>query len=204
MIRILLTDDHPIVRAGFRALIEREAAFAIVGECGTAAEMWTALRQLRADTLVLDLNLPGGFGLTEIPKLRATFPDLRIIVLSVHVGRLYVLDAIARGAHGYVTKGAAPEELIAAIRETTAGRRYLSSDIAGFAATQGDDPLQRLSMRERDVLPLLASGKLPKQIASELNIAVKTVYNHRANLLSKLELRDEAELIAYAQNRGLN
>lgn len=203
MIRILLTDDHPIVRAGFRTLIERETGLGIVGECGTAAEMWLALRQSHADTLVLDLNLPGSFGLTEIPKLRETFVELRIIVLSVHAGRLYVLDALARGAHGYVTKGAAPEELIAAIFETAAGRRYLSSDIAAFAATQGDDPLARLSLREREVLPLLAAGKLPKQIAAELNIAAKTVYNHRASLLGKLELRDEAELIAYAKDRSL-
>jgi two-component system uhpT operon response regulator UhpA len=120
----------------------------------------------------------------------------------MHVGRLYVTDALALGAHAYVTKGAAPQELIAAIREVMAGHSYLSEDIASFSRKQINDPIAQVSIRERDVLRLLAAGKTPKQAAAELGIAAKTLYIHRASILRKLRLRSDAELTAYAKDRG--
>ncbi|MGH8042299.1 MAG: response regulator [Rudaea sp.] len=201
MIRIALVDDHAIVRTGFRALIESEADMTIVAECGSLAEAERALADNAADVLVLDLTLRGESGIEALPRLRARFPALRILVMSMHEGEAYVDEALARGADGYVTKAVAPDELVAGIREVLAGRRYLSGDLR--LRRHNVAPIDNLSGRERDVFLLLAHGKTTKQAADELGIAAKTVYVHRAHVLEKLGARNDRELYRIALTNGL-
>ncbi|MBS0556083.1 MAG: response regulator transcription factor [Proteobacteria bacterium] len=201
MIRIALADDHAIVRTGFRALIEREADMRIVGECGSIAECERALVDNAADVLVLDLTLRGESGIEALPSLRAQFPALHILVMSMHEGESYVDEALARGADGYVTKAVAPDELVAGIREVMAGRRYLSSDLRGRKPAAV--PLDRLSAREHEVFLLLAHGKTIKQAADALGVAAKTAYVHRAHVLEKLGARNDRELYRIALAGGL-
>lgn len=201
MIRIALTDDHAIVRTGFRALIEREGDMQIVGECGSITECEHVLVTSAVDVLVLDLTLRGESGIDALPSLCARFPSLRILVMSMHEGESYVDEALARGASGYVTKAVAPDELVTGIREVMAGRRYLSSDLCGRKSVAV--PLDRLSARERDVFLLLAHGKTTKQVADELGISSKTAYVHRAHVLEKLAARNDRELYRIALACGL-
>lgn len=203
MIRILLADDHAIVRAGFRALIEREVDLSMVADCGALAEAEQLLLRDSVDVLVLDLTMRGESGIEALPRLRARFPALRMLVMSMHEGETYVNEALARGADGYVTKSAAPEELVNGIREVFAGRRFLSSDITqGWNAAERS-PLERLSAREQEVFLHLAHGKVTKQIADELGVSVKTVYVHRAHVLEKLGVRNDRELYRLALANGL-
>jgi DNA-binding NarL/FixJ family response regulator len=201
MIRIALTDDHAIVRTGFRALIEREADMTIAAECGSLADAERALTDHTVDVLVLDLTLRGESGIEALPSLRARFPALRILVMSMHEGESYVDEALARGADGYVTKAVAPDELVTGIREVMAGRRHLSSDLCGRKSVAV--PLDRLSARERDVFLLLAHGKTTKQVADALGVAAKTAYVHRAHVLEKLAARNDRELYRIALACGL-
>jgi two-component system uhpT operon response regulator UhpA len=203
MICTLLVDDHAIVRAGFRALIERETDMAIVGECASVAEAERALSDVPVDVLVLDITMRGGSGLAALPKLRAGRAGLRLLVLSMHEGAAYVADALARGADGYVTKAAGPEELIAGIRAVAAGQRFLSSDIAARPRADARASIGSLSSREREVLLALAGGATPKQAAAALGISVKTVYVQRANVLAKLGVRGDRDLYRIAREHGL-
>lgn len=201
MIRIALVDDHAIVRTGFRALIEREADMEIVAECDSLVDAERALADNAADVLVLDLTLRGESGIDALPSLRTRFPVLRILIMSMHEGEVYVDEALARGASGYVTKAVAPDELVAGIREVMAGRCYLSSDLRGRKTVAA--PLDRLSAREHEVFVLLAHGKTIKQAADELGVAAKTVYVHRAHVLEKLGARNDRELYRIALAGGL-
>ncbi|MGB8635472.1 MAG: response regulator transcription factor [Rhodanobacteraceae bacterium] len=203
MYRIILVDDHSIVREGFRALIERERDLGIVAECDSLFEMEAALGSFEPDLMVLDLSLPDGGGLARIPKLRNEYPDLRVIVLSMHEGEPYLSEALARGADGYVSKGAAADELVTAIRAVLAGNVYLSSDLASARPRDRPDLLAQLSEREREVFSLLARGLVPKQIAAELGIGLKTTYVHRAKVLEKLGVRNEVELYRMAVESGV-
>jgi DNA-binding NarL/FixJ family response regulator len=151
--------------------------------------------------LVLDLTLRGESGIEALPRLRARFPALRILVMSMHEGEAYVGAALARGADGYVTKAVAPDELVAGIREVFAGRRYLSGDLRSCRHSVA--PIDNLSARERDVFLLLAHGKTTKQVADELGIAAKTAYTHRAHVLEKLGARNDRELYRIALAGGL-
>ena len=200
MIRIVMADDHAIVRAGFRALIEQEAGFEIVAECSGIADTREAVLLHHPDVLVLDLSLPGG-GLSLVPSLRELLPDLAILVLSMHDHEPWISEALRRGVAGYVTKGAAVDELVVALRAVTAGQPYLSSDLA---QPKGSRPgLETLSEREQEVFLRLARGETPKQAAIDMGISVKTVYLHRASLRVKLGLFNELELHRLALERGL-
>ena len=201
MIRTLLADDHAIVRTGFRALIERELDMAIVAECASVAAAEQELARSPVDVLVLDISLRDGSGLAALPELRVRFPALRILMMSMHEAPVYVADAIAKGADGYITKAAAPEELIAGIRAVFAGARYLSTDLA--LPRSRSSALERLSVRERDVFLAIARGRAPKQIAGELGLAIKTVYVHRASVLTKLGARSDHDLYRIALENGL-
>lgn len=203
MHRIILVDDHAIVREGFRALIERERDLGIIAECGSLFEMEAALSALEPDLLVLDLSLPDGGGLSRIPKLRNDHPNLRVIVLSMHEREPYLSEALARGADGYVSKGSAAEELVIAIRAVMAGNVYLSSDLTRTRPRYKPDLMAQLSEREHDVFSLLARGLVPKQIAAELGIGLKTAYVHRANVMEKLGVRNEVELYRTAVESGV-
>lgn len=203
MIRIALADDHAIVREGFRALIERESDMEIVAECSSGVEAEMAVTQTRPDVLVLDLSMRGGSGLEALPRLRARFPHLRVLVMSMHESEPYVSEALGRGAQGYVTKAAAPEELAIGIRALMAGQRFLSADLAlrkPGAAAQG---FGKLSAREREVFVLLARGRSSKQVASDLGISIKTAYVHRAKVLAKLVARSDHDLYRIALENGM-
>lgn len=203
MYRIILVDDHAIVREGFRALIERERDLGIVGECGTLAELESAVEVLEPDLLVLDLSLPDGGGLGKLPILRNQCPRMRIIVLSMHDGEPYLSEALARGADGFVSKGAAAGELVTAIRAVLAGNIYLSSDLASHRPRSSAGGIGILSPREYEVFLMLAHGDVPKKIAAELGMGLKTAYVHRTSVMEKLGVRNEVELYRKAIEDGL-
>ncbi len=205
MYRIVLVDDHAIVREGFKSLIEIEPDLEVSAECCNADEAVEAVSSNAPDLVALDLSLPDASGLPLVEHLLSISPKTRIVVLSMHDSEPYVSEALRRGASGYVTKGAAPEELVAGLRAVMQGRQFVSSDIARRRPGQSreqDDPLHRLTAREREVFLLLAEGKTPKQTAAALGIGQKTVYIHRASLMGKLGAGSELDLYRLAIERG--
>ena len=203
---IVLVDDHAIVREGFKRLIGLEPDLQVVAECRNADDAVEAVSRQRPDLVALDLSLPDGSGLPLIEHLRSVAPDTRIVVLSMHDGEPYVSEALRRGASGYVTKGVAPEELVAGLRAVMQGEQFLSSDLRQRRAGQTEaalDPLYRLTAREHEVFLLLARGRTPKQAAAELGIGQKTVYIHRASVMGKLNAGSELDLYRMASERGL-
>jgi two-component system uhpT operon response regulator UhpA len=206
MPRIVLVDDHAIVREGFKRLIELESDLDVVAEARNADEAVDAVTQHRPDLVAVDLSLPDGSGLPLIEHLKSISPDMKIVVLSMHDGEPYVSEALRRGAHGYVTKGVAPEELVVAVRAVLGGQQYLSSDLRERRSGRSSvdlDPFSRLTAREREVFLLLAAGRAPKQVAAELGIGQKTIYIHRAAVMNKLNAGSELDLYRMAQERGL-
>ncbi|MCP1375450.1 response regulator transcription factor [Dyella lutea] len=206
MYSIVLVDDHAIVREGFKRLIEMEPDLEVVAECRCADDAVDAINRTSPDLVALDLSLPDGSGLPLIEHLLSVSPGSRIVVLSMHDGEPYVSEALRRGASGFVTKGVAPEELVAGLRAVMEGECYLSSDLRQRRAdrpTEALDPIQRLTAREREVFLLLAAGRAPKQVAAELGIGQKTVYIHRASLMGKLGAGSELDLYRMASERGL-
>ncbi|MHB8913346.1 MAG: response regulator [Lysobacter sp.] len=205
-IKIVLLDDHPIVRAGFKQLLELEPDWQVTADVGTAADLAEALIRVRCDVLVLDLSLPDGDGLVMIRHLLAQRPELAIVVLTMHVGALYVQDAMAAGARAYVTKRSAPDELIHAIQAVVDGEVYLGSDIRRFAevASSGDQHrLPELTAREAQVFLLIARGHSVAKVASTVGINTKTAYAHRSNIYTKLKVFSDHELRVLARLRGL-
>ena len=206
MYSIVLIEDHAIVREGFKRLIEVEGDLDVVAECRTADDAVDAVGRRHPDLVVLDLSLPDGSGLPLIEHLRSMSPLTRVVVLSMHSGEPYVSEALRRGASGYVTKGAGPEELIAGLRAIMCGECFLSSDLRERRARRPDrslDPISRLTAREREVFTLLAGGLAPKQVAARLGIGQKTIYIHRASLMGKLGAGSELDLYRMATERGL-
>lgn len=209
--RILLADDHAIVRAGVRQILSDELAPVDIGEAAGEAELARLLAASPWDILVLDISFPGKSGLDLLKDVHATYPALPVLMLSMHPEEQYAVRALRAGASGYVTKDAAPAELAAAIRKVAAGGRYLSSTFAERLATtiargdDGDVPAhQRLSDREYQVLVKLGAGKTVGAIAAELELSVKTVSTYRARLLEKLGMTTTAELTRYAIEHGLS
>jgi len=202
MHRIVLVDDHAIVREGFKRLVDREADLAIVGEAASRLDALPLLAAENPDLLITDLSLADGSGMALITDMTAHHSATRTIVLSMHDGAAFVAEALACGAHGYITKGAAADELVTGIRAVLRGERYLSRDVRG---TQRHDPspLETLTPRERQTLQLLVRGNVPKAAAAELGISEKTLYAHRSSLLEKLGARNERDLARIAVERGL-
>lgn len=204
-VQIILLDDHPIVRAGFKQLLELEPDWEVTADVGTAKDLAAALIHAHCDVLVLDLSLPDGDGLVMIRHLLAQRPGLSIVVLSMHDGALYVQDAIAAGARGYVTKRSAPDELIDAIHAVVGGEVYLGRDIRRFAeaASSGDQHrLPELTSREAQVFLLIARGHSVAKVASTVGINTKTAYAHRSNIYMKLKVYSDHELRSLARTRG--
>ncbi len=210
-VRILLADDHPVVRLGIRNLLEAEPEFEIVGEVADALQVVPQVEALQPDVLVLDLIMPGLNGLDITRRLARGAPQTRVIVLSMHANEAYVIEALRNGASGYVLKGSDASELVHAIHEVLAGRRYLSPPLSEHAIevyvekASGAplDPYETLSAREREVLHLGAEGHTSPEIAARLYISARTVETHRANLMRKLGLRSQTELVRYALRRGI-
>jgi two-component system invasion response regulator UvrY len=209
VIRVLLADDHSIVRAGLRRIVEESEDMQVVAEAADGNEAIVQIRAIRPDVAVIDLSMPEIDGLEVITRLRPEFPDLPIIVLTMHSENQYVMRAIEAGAMGYITKQSAPEHLVHAIRKVHAGSRYLTEDAAESLALRvakgrkDQTGLDSLSTRELQVLRRLALGHTNKEIASAYNISIKTVDTYRFRLLKKLDLRNNAELSRFAIQNGL-
>lgn len=202
MARILLVDDHAIVREGFKRLIEGAGEFEVVAEAANAETALVAVRALLPDIVVIDLSLGSGRGgLTLIPQLAAIAPEARLVVLSMHDDPGLVVRAQECGAHGYITKAVASDELPDILRQVGEGKFVLSSDLAASARRYHHEPA--LSERERITLRGILSGKPPKVVAAELGISDKTLYRHRANLFEKLGARTANDLARIARERGL-
>jgi two-component system uhpT operon response regulator UhpA len=205
-LRIALVDDHPIVRAGFRQLLELEPGWTVTAELGSARELAAWMLGGACDVLVLDLSLPDGDGLVLLRHVLAQRPELAIVVLSMHDGALFVQDALSAGARGYVTKRSAPDELVEAIRAAGRGERYLGQDVrVHVASPEGGDEarLPELTGREAQVFLLLARGHSVARVAATIGISNKTTYAHRTNIYTKLNLRSDYELRMLAKHRGL-
>jgi two-component system, NarL family, invasion response regulator UvrY len=209
MIRVLLADDHSIVLAGLRRLVEESGDMEVVAEAADGREAIHQIRTVRPDVAVIDLSMPQIDGLEVIHQIHPEFPDLPIIVLTMHAENQYVVRAIEAGAMGYITKQSAPEQLVHAIRKVHGGSRYLTEDAAEslvLRVAKGDrhrSALDSLSTRELQVLRRLALGHTNREIAFTYNISIKTVDTYRFRLLKKLKLRNNAEISRFAIQNGL-
>jgi DNA-binding NarL/FixJ family response regulator len=209
-VRIVLADDHAIVREGLKRIVGDVEDFQVVGEAADGGEVMKAVRELEFDVLVLDLSMPGRSGMELIKLVKAEKPRLRILVLSMHQEMQYAVRAIKSGASGYLTKESAPAQLEQAIRKISGGGAYISAEVAEQLALgampggSGDGlPHESLSDREFEVFRLLVAGDAVSDIAAQLNLSVKTVSTHKANLMQKLGLANQTELVRYAIKHGL-
>lgn len=211
-IRLLLVDDHAVVRSGLRMLLMSEEDMEIAGEAGNAAEALEAVRLLKPDVVLMDIGLPDMSGIDATREIRKLRPDVAVVALTIHEDEEYFFKMLDAGARGYVPKRAAPEELITAIRAAAVNevyiypslakllvRDYLSQDHSG----EQNKALDNLTDREREVLTFLAEGKSNDEIAEALVISPKTVARHRENIMHKLNLHSRAELVRYAIRKGI-
>ena len=208
MIRIVMADDHAIVREGLKRIVSSIADMEVAGEAGNGTEVMQRVRELAFDVLVLDLSMPGRSGMELIKLIRAEKPQLRILVLSMHKELQYAVRAIKNGASGYLTKESAPAQLEQAIRKVASGGAFISAEVAeqlALGAMPGSEtvPHESLSNREFEVLQLLAAGVSLTDIGTRLNLSVKTVSTHKTNLMQKMGLQNQSELIRYAIKHGL-
>jgi DNA-binding NarL/FixJ family response regulator len=207
VIRVLIADDHGIVRSGLRMLIERQQDMDVVAEVGDGVEAVAAAQRERPDVAVLDVSMPRMTGIEAAREVRAHSPATRVLLLSMHDDDRYFLEGLEAGAAGYVVKRAADTDLVQALRTVAGGESFVSGDeqqallrdwLAGDR--EPDDPL---TPREREVVKLIAEAYTNRQIAETLHLSEKTVESHRANVLTKLGMRDRVELVRYAIRRGL-
>lgn len=210
-LRILLVDDHTLIRSGIRALLEK-AAVKVVGEAGDAAEAARLAMELSPDVILMDVNMPKVNGIASVREIRANQPDARILMLSMHAEEQYVFESLRAGASGYVLKDAAFADLVNAIRTVASGRTYLAPGLAEVVTAdyirraRGEvEPsgLDKLSARERQVLQLVAAGHSSAEIGGMLHISSRTVDTHRLHIMDKLGLRSIAELTKFAIKHGL-
>jgi len=210
-VRIILADDHPIVREGLRKLLEAEGDFAVVAETGDGLEVAPLTESLRPDVLVLDLMMPGLGGLEIVRRVRRQSPHIRVVVLSMYANVAYVMEALAGGASGYVLKKSTSAELVTAIRSAVAGQQYLDLSLSPetierhrHRAREPVDPYETLTRREREVLHMVGEGLSSAEIAQRLGISPRTVEMHRRHLVGKLDLTGQAALVRYALQRDLH
>lgn len=209
MIRIVIADDHAIVREGLKRIVSSVNGLQVVGEAADGTEVMQRVRELSFDVLMLDLSMPGRSGMELIRLVRAEKPKLRILVLSMHQEMQYAVRAIKSGASGYLTKESAPAQLEQAIRKIAAGGAFISAEVAeqlALGAMPGSEasPQESLSNREFEVFRLLVDGVTVTDIGVRLHLSVKTVSTHKANLMQKLGLHNQSELIRYALKHGLS
>lgn len=210
-IRVLLADDHAMIREGLRALLERQDDIEVVAEADNGRAAVDLVQTYRPAVAVLDIGMPQLNGIDAAGQITRQSPGTRVIALSVHREKRLVMDMLRAGAKGYLLKSCASEELVQAVRQVHQGQSYLSTKIASTVLTDYlyrlDHPAEpeksELSRREREVLQLLAEGYSSKQIAAELHVSVKTIVTHRQNIMNKLEIRSVAELTKFALREGL-
>jgi DNA-binding NarL/FixJ family response regulator len=206
--RVLIVDDHPIVRQGLRRMIEPEPDLVVCGEVQTEREARAAIRALSPDVVIVDISLAQGDGLELVRDVHAQQPELPMLVLSMHDELIYAERLLAAGASGYIMKQAASDQLLIALRQVLAGGTYLSESLAGslgrneggIGGTVSGDPIDRLSNRELQVLSLIGRGLSSREAAEALGLSVKTVETHRQSLKRKLNLATNAQLLQYAIN----
>jgi two-component system invasion response regulator UvrY len=208
MIRVLVADDHAVVRRGLVQILAEAPDMVVAGEASTGREVLQAVWKHDYDVLVLDIAMPEGGGLEVLQQLQTLKPDLRVLILSMYPERQYAVRALKTGAAGYLTKESVPDELIAAIRKVARGGKYVSQSLAEQLAGElrGEvekEPHETLSDRQYQVMTLLAAGKSITDVAEELSLSVKTVSTYRARILDKLNLKSTAEIIRYALEHGL-
>lgn len=208
-LRVLLVDDHSLVRAGIRSLLERLNA-EIVAETGDGREALDLIKTREPDIVLMDIGLPGLNGLEATERAVKRFPKVRVIILSVHSDEEHVLQALRAGASGYLLKDAAPSDLESAFRAVARGDIYLSPPISrqvidAYLGRSGGpkSPLAQLTPRQREILQLIAEGKNTKEIAFQLDVSVKTVETHRAQLMERLKIHDIPGLVRFAMRTGL-
>jgi len=208
-IRVLIADDHALVRAGIRALVEKIEGVVVVGEAGKGSEALELVNDLRPNLILLDITMPDGGGFEVLDQVTKKYPEIRVIVLTVHEAGEYAIRALREGAAGFLPKTAASTELELAIETVVQGEPYISPEISRKTlleigkGTTKRDLLATLSPRQREVLRLIAEGRTTKQIAHVLDISVKTVETHRAQLMERLGIHDVAGLVRYAIIVGL-
>jgi DNA-binding NarL/FixJ family response regulator len=209
--RIVLADDHPVVRHGVRSLLQSDPDFVVVGEAADGLETVQLVEKLQPEVLVVDLMIPNLNGLEVTRQVKQRVPQTRVVVLSMHANEPYVLEALKNGAVGYVLKDTSGTELVQAIKHVLGGQRYLSPPLSERAVEAylqrsqetSFDPYEQLTEREREVLHLAAEGLSNPEIAARLSISPRTVETHRANLMRKLGLKTQTDLIRYALRRGI-
>jgi two-component system response regulator NreC len=209
-IRLLITDDHGVLRAGLRALLSKEPDLEVVGAAASGEEALRLTSELEPDVVLMDINLRGESGIESTRRILESRPDARVLMLTVHEDELYLQAALQAGAAGYIVKQAVESELINAIRAVARGEMYVHSTMTRALLAQTPlvpadtkSPIETLTPRETEVLCLIAQGYTNRQIADILTISVRTVESHRANLTDKLDLHSRVELVRYAAKHGL-
>ena len=208
MIRIVIADDHAIVREGLKRIVASAQDMEVLAEAADGTEVLQRVREADFDVLVLDLSMPGRSGMELIRLVKAEQPRLRILVLSMHQELQYAVRAIKSGASGYLTKESAPAQLVLALRKIASGGAYISAEVAeqlalGSMPGATAETHEALSAREFEVFRLLAAGTSVTDIAAKLNVSVKTASTHKANLMHKMALQNQSELVRYAIRHGL-
>jgi len=211
-LRVLLADDHNLIRAGLRLVISQEPDFQVVGEAGNGRQAVEMARELKPDVVVMDIGMPDLNGIEACRQILNDVPDSHVVMLSMHSDEGYVLRALKAGARAYLLKDSAEADLARAIRAAAGGKSFFSPAVAKLLLddyirklqrTGAEDSYELLTPREREILQLVAEGKSSKDIANLLSLSVYTVETHRANILQKLNLKSVAELILYAVRKGI-
>lgn len=210
-IRIVLADDHPILRGGLKVLLQEQPEFAVVGEAGDGLEALRAVERTLPDVLVVDITMPGLNGLDVARQIAQLSPPTRVIILSMHSTDAFVAEALRNGASAYIVKDSTLEDLVQAVRTVMAGKRFLSPSVSELlidkylASTNGEPTPahERLTDREREVFQLVIEGHTSKEIGQRLFISPRTVEIHRGTMMKKLGIRNHLELLAYAAKRGI-
>ncbi|MBW2195756.1 MAG: response regulator transcription factor [Deltaproteobacteria bacterium] len=210
--RIVIAEDHRILREGLRALVSSESAYLVVGEADNGRDAIRRVDELKPDLILMDLSMPRMNGLDAISEIKSRYPDTKLLVLTVHKAEEYVFESLKSGADGYVLKDATHAELMLAISSVLDGKRYISPGVSatlvegfleGRKPSRSESSFEALTKRERQVLKLIGEGHKNKDIADYLCISAKTVEKHRANLMKKLDLHNASAMTAYAIEKGL-
>ena len=208
MLKILIADDHAIVREGLKQILSDTADLAVAGEAGSGAQVLSMIREKQYDVVLLDINMPDGNGLDTLKQLKKEKPDLPILMLSIYPEDQYAIRTIKAGVSGYLTKDSAPEELIAAIRKVAGGGKYISASLsekmAAYLEKKSELALhENLSDREYQVMVMIAAGKTVSQIAEEMCLSVKTISTNRSRALAKMGMENNSQFTHYAVKQGL-
>ena len=205
-VRIILADDHAMVRKGFRLILNQESDLEVIAEAGNGPEAVRLALELRPDLVIMDIAMPEMTGVEATRRIRESCPDCRVLILSMHKDSVYVRESLRAGARGYLLKDSIDEDLLRAVRAIANGDGFLSPEISSTVLDeyqQTKDPFDLLTAREREVLQLLADGKVAKEVATALDVSVFTVDAHRGRIMKKLGLKSSTELVKFAMRKGL-